>query len=125
MYDNLKQQLHSLTDQHTSLAAQQHAFAPEDLTKYNSDLAELRSGLAEAKAVACTNADKLAAALETCRYHSCLACFFDHLHCDRGVGVFAVFSSQPSGAQQPVVSQEICDSSAALLHVACSLLIDA
>ena len=88
VYDGLKQQLESLTGKHASLVAQQHAFAPEDLAKSDSELARLRSELAEAKAEASTNADKLAAALETCRYHHSLDCFFDHLCCVCDVSCF-------------------------------------
>lgn len=77
VYDDLKQDLQSLSDKHTALLAQQHACGTQDLLTYDSDLARLRSELAEAKADACMNADKLAAAQETCRYH--LSPWFMHL----------------------------------------------
>lgn len=80
VYDDLKQDLQSLSDKHTALLAQQHACATQHLLTHDLDLARLRSELAEAKADACMNADKLAAALETCRCHltflldSCVCC---------------------------------------------------
>ena len=69
VYDDLKQDLQSRSDKHTALLAQQHACATQGLLTHDSDLARLRIELAEAKADACMNADKLAAALETCRCH--------------------------------------------------------
>lgn len=79
VYDDLKQNLQSLSDKHTAMLAQQHACATQGLLTHDSDLARLRSELAEAKADACMNADKLAAAQETCRCH--LSPCFMHLLC--------------------------------------------
>ena len=63
----MKQQLQSLSDTHTTLVAQQHACATGDSATHDSELARLRTEVAEVKAEACMNADKLAATLETCR----------------------------------------------------------
>lgn len=49
--------------------AQQHTCATGDSATHDSELARLRSELAVAKTEACLDADKLAAALEACRYH--------------------------------------------------------
>ena len=64
--DDLKQQLQSLSNKHASLLAQQHASGFAGLAA-DSGLARLRSQLAESRAQAAANADKLTAALETCR----------------------------------------------------------
>ena len=69
VYDDLKQQLQRLSGKQSALVAQQHACATEDSATHDSELARLRSKVAEAKVEACMNSDKLAAALETCRYH--------------------------------------------------------
>ena len=68
VYDGLMQQLQSLSEKHTALVAQQRL--GEDLATHDSDLARLRSELAEARVEAYVNADKLVAAQGTCRYLS-------------------------------------------------------
>lgn len=67
VYDGVMQRLQSVSEAHTALVTQQHACATEDLATHDSDLARLRSQLAEARAEAHVNADKLAAVQETCR----------------------------------------------------------
>ena len=67
-YDALKQQLHKLSEQHSALFAHHQAWPAKNLATHDSELARLRSKLAQARVQAGMDADKLAAALETCRY---------------------------------------------------------